>query len=408
MKDLIFWVILNLIGLNLYSQINIEGDYNVRFLKFIGYKNDKPVFFNYSKKYLKEDNNQLYTLSTENSVVKLKLLSQNSIDKGRLFFTYNDNEIYRQFENSYKLLIQNNSNDTLIDLLMAGSFSYNYDFTSNKMFLFVSGFSEDFHIRTVDFSEKKVSVYTLPLLGFTPKILDQYLYFDYHHIDKNKVTPCPVDLYRVKIGDWNNPELLVEFISDSWLPLNDSIVLMILPIKGRGKQVLYNINNKTYIETEKIPTKLIKYQDKEYLLATDRDSEGNKKYILKPLPKIPRKGYVKDNQREILPRVLQVNLPNHQKQFPNTFITDELLYEASETELNNLTKEELRKLRNAFYARRGYKFKSSDLKEFFSQFEWYNQLLESNKFFEIPNEDVVISLKDKERVELILEIENNK
>lgn len=44
MKDLIFWVILNLIGLNLYSQINIEGDYNVRFLKFIGYKNDKPVF----------------------------------------------------------------------------------------------------------------------------------------------------------------------------------------------------------------------------------------------------------------------------------------------------------------------------------------------------------------------------
>lgn len=65
-------------------------------------------------------------------------------------------------------------------------------------------------------------------------------------------------------------------------------------------------------------------------------------------------------------------------------------------------------LRNAFFARQGYQFKSDDLQEFFRQFEWYNELLKSYKVLEITNEDVVISPKDKERVELIMKIENRK
>ena len=85
-----------------------------------------------------------------------------------------------------------------------------------------------------------------------------------------------------------------------------------------------------------------------------------------------------------------------------------MLYNASEKELSNLSKQELRILRNAFYARLGYIFKSKDLIDFFSQFSWYNQLIESNIFFEITNSNIVASIVDQKRIELIQNIEKSK
>lgn len=41
------------------------------------------------------------------------------------------------------------------------------------------------------------------------------------------------------------------------------------------------------------------------------------------------------------------------------------------SDLSGLSKSELRILRNAIYARHGYKFKSADLLQYFSQYSWY-------------------------------------
>lgn len=388
-------------------------EYETEDFDLIGTVSDKPVF-----RYIYSSDDKggellegfyqwgLYYLEFVNNQYYFKLYKDKAFKFGRAYFVSDSLEIYWDYNEPTLLKVK--FQGRTYDIHHKKNVNQKPSFCKlNKRSIVYSVYQGSNCLNVIELNNDVFNT-ILPLNGKNPFTLGNYLYFDFYHIDKNKVTPCPSDLYRVKIGDWNNPELLVEFISDSWLPLNDSIVLMTLPIKGKGKQVLYNINNKTYIKTEKTSTKLINYEGKEYLLATDKDNEGNKKYILKSLPEIPAKGYVKDNQREILPRVLHVNLPNHQKQFPNTFITDELLYEASEKELNKFAKEELRRLRNVFYARRGYKFKSNDLKEFFSQFEWYNQLLESNKYFEITNEDVVITEKDKARAELIREIENKK
>lgn len=43
-------------------------------------------------------------------------------------------------------------------------------------------------------------------------------------------------------------------------------------------------------------------------------------------------------------------------------------------DLQGLSKDELRILRNAVYARHNFKFKSADLQEYFEQFDWYNPL----------------------------------
>lgn len=64
------------------------------------------------------------------------------------------------------------------------------------------------------------------------------------------------------------------------------------------------------------------------------------------------------------------------------------------------SKDELRLKRNTIYARHGYAFSSSDLTEYFSQFEWY-----------IPNpnltmEDIELSEWEKEYVEEIIRLES--
>jgi len=260
----------------------------------------------------------------------------------------------------------------------------------------------------LNFSEDEIEVTNLNLFSSLSKVMDDYLFFDSNHIAEDKTTPTPVDLYRVKIGDWNHPELLVEFISDSWLPLNDSIVLLTVPIKGRGKQVFYNINQKTYASVkEELPTTKVLYEGKEFLL--DNVKVGlDRRYKLVEMPRIPQTGYTKDNTREILPLAFHANLPNSQKRFENTFITEDLLYEASLAELKKLSKGQLRKLRNSFFARQGYQFNSKDLQDFFGQFDWYQEMVERNQFYELSNDQVVISPKDKKRVELIMEVEQEK
>ena len=418
MKKLFLLTLFTFILAYCNGQNNVTEYKSYKF-KLIGEVDKQPIF-----RYLRKNINDIHIEkngATPGCLYKAKISESNYLifykfkkilpEFGNVVFINDKYQVSSPFTKklNYEFVLFTKTDTFSIDTKLTGGFSSQFTFYNIQDILFISGFSQDQHIRSIVLNENPINMHILPVLGLNTKVFGHYLYFDYHHISKSRATPSPVDLYRVKIGDWNNPELLAEFISDSWLPLNDSIVLMTLPVKGRGKQVYYNVNNKTYVETEtKLPTTYIKYEGKDYLLGVKRDEYGINKYALQPYPDIPEYGYKKDNQREILPRVLDVNLPNKDKQFSGTFITDELLYNATKEELKKLSSEKLRILRNAFFARQGYDFNSDDLKKFFGQFEWYNQLLESNEFFEISNEDVVISPKDKERVELILEIESSK
>ncbi|HCY01058.1 MAG TPA: hypothetical protein DG754_13040 [Bacteroidales bacterium] len=246
----------------------IQGDYSTRFLKFVGYKSNQAVFLNYSKKHLKaEENGKVFCVENKLGKSVFNLLEYKTIDEGKLVFVYNDYVIFRIFDNTYKFLVVTDNDTSILDLGLTGGFSSEFAFSKEKEVVYFAGFSEDHRVKTIAFTEKPIEIQNLPFLGFRLNVLEDYLYFDYNHIDKSKSTPVPVDLYRVKIGDWNNPELLVEFISDGWLPLNDSIVLLTLPIKGRGQQVFYNVNQKTYAPVQgKLPTKEIQYEGKQYLL----------------------------------------------------------------------------------------------------------------------------------------------
>ncbi|MCF0219554.1 MAG: YARHG domain-containing protein [Muribaculaceae bacterium] len=59
-------------------------------------------------------------------------------------------------------------------------------------------------------------------------------------------------------------------------------------------------------------------------------------------------------------------------------------------DIANYSKDELRILRNAIYARHGYRFKSQDLTDYFSQFSWYQPLYDdvSGKLSKIERENI--------------------
>lgn len=69
-----------------------------------------------------------------------------------------------------------------------------------------------------------------------------------------------------------------------------------------------------------------------------------------------------------------------------------------DTDLASLSKSELRILRNMIYAKHGYKFKSQDLFDFFSKFEWYKP--------RYSNVDAMLSVVDLENIKLIQRYEN--
>ena len=54
-----------------------------------------------------------------------------------------------------------------------------------------------------------------------------------------------------------------------------------------------------------------------------------------------------------------------------SFVLAAQVYSSDDVKLEDMTVQELRLYRNLQYARHGYNFKSQDLQEYFSQFEWY-------------------------------------
>jgi len=191
----------------------------------------------------------------------------------------------------------------------------------------------------------------------------------------------------------------------NWFLIPESNVIYADILEEKGKGVLYNAETKSYKVIDAIyGDRVIKYKGEYYYEL----KPNNKPISYKPV-ELPNY-YPQKDDRTLCPKdkKRRYNLPNSQKPFTGTFITDELLYKTDDEKLKQFDKNKLRLIRNAFFARQGYKFKSDDLQEFFGQFDWYNQLLKSYKVLEITNEDIIISPKDKERVDLILEIENSK
>ena len=86
---------------------------------------------------------------------------------------------------------------------------------------------------------------------------------------------------------------------------------------------------------------------------------------------------------------------------------DQSFYDYLSTQFKYMLSSELRILRNEFFARKGYKFKSKDLQEYFDNFYWYNAKIDDvNKLELTPFEkDIIDTIKVYEEKNIDLDSE---
>lgn len=406
-----FLILLLAISKISYCQISnyVNNEFN-----FIGYFNDIPIY----------QYNQLETNSIKNYTLFKSNMDKNGVIQFNTFKELNNQVLF--YNDLLQVHVIYNIDNYLVsiknDTLEYTNYIYNSIGYEIRNFKF--GLVKEKNIIIFPFIQKQGTgldqisyknlnssndLIKLPLFGdhFFIDDKEEYLYFSSDMICDNFST-MPLNIYRVKIEDWNNPELILEEVND-WFLIPDKNLIYVrihLGKEERNKRILYNIETKTYAKIDDMHAqRAVKYEGKYYYESRERNQPI--KYFPIDIPIVfPFKDeriICGNNSENIIS-----NLPNSQKPFTNTFITEELLYNSTNKELLELKKEELRKLRNAFYARQGYQFKLKDLQNFFGKFDWYHKMVERNKYLEISNEEVVISPKDKKRVELILEIENSK
>ena len=152
-----------------------------------------------------------------------------------------------------------------------------------------------------------------------------------------------------------------------------------------------------------ISKSFVRYDEDYFTYSIVKDNTRGLETIgLKQFPELPEK--YPYTGHKVLPREVWYNVQLKRKTFDDTFITPYLLREATSIELSKFEKSQLRLLRNAVYAQYGYLFDSKDLQEFYSQFEWYRMMTVKRE----DNEDIILLPEDKDRVDLIRQIETGK
>ena len=385
---------------------------------FLGYKKGLPIFSLFSQR-ANVDTESLYTIIKEDSIYGFKPIFDEIKDANTIFFL-NDDIIVRGkwnvLQEGYEIIVFINS-AKIFDFFTNFSPEFTFHEKTRTLFLFLHKSKGNYSTVSLTFNGEEPKDTTLPIKAYKGYVIEDYLYFSYFHRNDD-YSPYPDDVFRVKIGDWQNPELVFSsHVYNDWFLYPESHVIVSdidLGFLGnevsQKSQILYNTESNSFAVIPRILTHnttsipdYLKYDGKYYgFFPKNYRKLGIKAIHLEPLPDLPE--IYPYTEHEVLPREIWYNVPLREKTFPNTFITPYLLRKAPKPELETLDKSQLRLLRNAIYAQQAYIFQSQDLKYFFNQFEWY-QMMTNRK---TSNEDVVLLAEDEARAELIREIEDSK
>ena len=411
MKIKLLALFLQLFGFCVSAQkLVLTSDY-----RFLGYKDETPVFHLFGDDQAGETNS-LYSISREGSFYGFKKLYEEVENANLILFIHDELIVEGQWipqEELYNVSLSS-SDTSVYEFSAKYSPRFHYSDSFSRLFIFFVDEPGKEKILSIDFNSSPPTVERLPLYGYRGYTNRDWLYFSFYH-ENYDYSPYPDDIFRVKMGDWNNPELV--FTSDeydNWFLYPESNVIATdidLGDRQRNKQnqILYSHEAQAYDVIPNILTNrssspaYLKYEGKFYGFYTIMDEAKGKETIkLTLLPELPNSFSTQGH--EVLPSEVWYNVPLRVKNFEGTFISDKLLRKAPIDELEKLSKSELRLLRNALYAQQGYLFSAKDLQDFFNQFEWYRMMTKKKK----NNDDFVILKEDEERAEAIRAVESRK
>ena len=301
--------------------------------------------------------------------------------------------VRRNSEGTHPFAYENGGEFRIIDLPFQPH-GTGYELQNNRVYLGRDSdnahLNEAANIQVLDLESGELT--TLPIKGVDPKVVGDYLFY------ANYPDPEQFDLvydhYRVKIGEWDNPvKIFEDNYMNGWKVSGDggNLLVEIIETGYKPQKVIYNLDVKRYSPIpgeDDLPSATFYSRKKKAFCFYDVGlvSNGSRRFQYIPIP-------------DSFPYT-----PSWAMDFGNSFITHYLLEEASEEELLQFDKSELRLLRNSIFARKGWRFRSEDLQTFFGQFDWYKDQLKRVD----SNDEVILTNTDKYRSQLILRIEEKK
>ena len=395
------------------TNLNAQNDklvteYEYSKFRFVGFKEEKPVYqcnYRYDEPVKNAFNFAFYQpVIYKADLVGFSILAKNS---DKIWVNYFDGEnIIFEKSHGTTLYLRNKSMEHKISTVgNLNIYNKTHCLNQSNYFYFSTEINKINYLARIDLSVEKPKMKILPVKGKNPILLNEWLFYEIDYISPKYSDP-PEAIYRVKTGDWYHPERIVNNVEFSGAVIDTNLISFGVYDRDKWRKVTYNISYSTYIEKQ--ISSLIKYKGKKYQRTLCKNPKtGKTQLCFEELPELPDKFPYKLD-RDIESNHNYFHLPHTEKPFTGTFITDRLMFYAGKDELQNLSKSQLRILRNAFYAREGYDFKSADLRELFSQFDWYKKTLERRKIYDLKNEDIFIPSCNMERINLILEVERNK
>ncbi|WP_339790416.1 MAG: YARHG domain-containing protein [Imperialibacter sp.] len=383
--------------------------------RFLGYKDNTPLFHLFGSKQ-GVDAKSFYTIAEQGDVYGFRKVFTDTVDASDILFIQDSLKVtgvWVSSKNEYKISIHLGG-ARVSELTTQYSPRFTYSNSTNKLFVFIVDEPGRENILSINCNIPPYNTEVLPIYGYRGYTFQDWLYFAFYHKNSD-YSPYPDDIFRVKIGAWNNPELILTSDEyDNWFLYPESeIIATDIDLgdrtKNRENQILYSSLAKGFAIVPSILVNrssspaYLKYDDRFYGFYSLKDeAKGIETIGMELLPRLP--GSYPNKLREVLPREVWYNVAMTSKTFDGTFITSHLLREAPVSELELLSNAQLRLLRNALYAQWGYLFSSSDLTNFFNQFEWYRMITKEKS----SNENFVISPEDENRAELIRSVETRK
>ena len=388
----------------------VQGQhFDLNYQRYIGSEGKTYYFFQYGKRSgLVKPSLVKYELTSENEF-KLKE-TKNWLDIRETGFFVYKNDIIELFYSRLRSEVKIKLNDTTlvykVDVLHDFT-NVSIEYLPEKNLFFIAAHEQasiyQFALETFEFGP-------LPLTGSNLYVRGDYLFFEALRYS-DYYSSFPKDVYRVKLDDLKNPERVLIQVN-KWYPYSDEVLYAstdpFLTISGEQTNGFYNLKDQTVAKSHGIDTQdIIEINGGTYILEI-AEKNVEKVFQLEKLPHPPKffpYKIIETGNQEPKGKIFQwYNIPSKEKTLQPTFVTQELLYKASDSELRNLSKDQLRILRNTFFAFQGYKFSSPDLAEFFNQFDWYRKMSMGKK----SNDDIVIWPDEKLRVDLIRSIEDDK
>jgi len=361
-------------------------------MTWVGFQGETHVFSHYYDGY-----RDLYILNEENLIFSF-------FEKNRVQPKYKDYYVgYYYVEDDFRRYSVRKTNDSFpFALELNGDFEIieipfnpqgtGYDIKNKTIYLGNQSDNPDLHLslpmhqlnlETGELTEVSIN-------GVNPVVIGNYLFYaDYPN---PKQFDLVYDIYLVKIGDWNNSEKVFEqnYMSN-WKVSSDGRYLLAEIIESgyKPQKIIHDLFNNKYsiVDREDFPRAVFYSKNKKAFCFYDIGlKNGQRRFIYIPIPKeFPY-------------------TPDWAMDFGESFINNYLLEKADEDTLRSLNKAQLRLLRNAIFARRGWRFNDPELSDFFKQFEWYNYQTNLYK----NNSEIKLTNSDKWRIKVIQSVEEVK